>query len=293
MTLLEVIESDEFALAVSRRTGIPAAPTLANIASEVRLALDLLSRRPAGPLLPSHRVLEVGAGSGVLSSILHQQGINVTAVEPLIPGFGVFGAVRDELRERDPAVLAPMDHRSAHELNPAHDGLFDRIFSVNVIEHCKPLDEALSAMASVLAPGGMMIHTCPNYRVPYEPHFRMPLLPMRPEATARLRPGLADDPVWQSLNFVTAGDLRRFARRSGLTIQFAPGVLAEVTDRLKRDAAFAQRQGWAGRLARGLARANVLGLVNRLPATWLTPMVTVFAKPATAGTGASSAGTSG
>jgi len=278
-SLLELIESDEFAVAVSRRTGTPAAPTLANIASEVRLALDLLSRPPAGPLRPDQRVLEVGAGSGVLSSILRSQGIDVTAVEPLIPGFGFFGAIRDELRDQAPQSLAPLDHRSAHELDPAKDGPFDRIFSINVVEHCKPLDEALTAMAGVLVPGGLMIHTCPNYRVPYEPHFRLPLLPFVPRATARLLPRLAGDPVWQSLNFVTAGDMRRIARRTGLTVSFAPGVLADVTNRLKHDPAFAQRQGWAGRLAAMLAKANILGLVNRLPPSWLTPMVTVFEKP--------------
>jgi hypothetical protein len=135
-------------------------------------------------------------------------------------------------------------------------------------------------MASVLAPGGIMLHTCPNYRVPYEPHYGVPLVPFRPQATATLRPRLKDDPLWQSLNFVTAGDLRRFARRHGLAVEFQRGVLADVIARLATDEAFARRQGWAGRAARGLARAKVLGLVNRIPPTWLTPMVAVFARPA-------------
>jgi 2-polyprenyl-3-methyl-5-hydroxy-6-metoxy-1,4-benzoquinol methylase len=279
-TLLELIESDEFAEAVGRRTAEPVASTLANIASEARLGLDLLSRAPVGPLRPGQRVLEVGAGSGVLASILRERGIDVTAVEPLIDGFTVFGAIRDELEQRFPGNLTTLQQRTAQSLDPDRDGLFDRIFSINVIEHCQPLDEALAGMARVLAPGGLMLHTCPNYRVPYEPHYRMPLLPVWPQATAALRPRLKNDPLWQSLNFVTPGDLRRFARRHGLTVRFMPGVFADVLTRLAADEAFARRQGWAGRIARGLARANVAGLVNRVPPAWLTPMVTVFARPA-------------
>src|SRR6185369_16311116 len=102
-----------------------------------------------------------------------------------------------------------LDHRPAAELDPARDGLFDVIFSINVLEHCQPLPETVLALSKVLAPGGMMIHTCPNYRVPYEPHFRLLLVPFAPRLTARLIPRLASDPLWQSLNFVTAGDLRR------------------------------------------------------------------------------------
>jgi SAM-dependent methyltransferase len=278
--LLEMVESDAFAEAVTGRAGEPSAARIANIASEARLGLKLLARPPAGPLRPGQRVLEVGAGCGLLSSILREQGINVTALEPFIAGFTFFNAIRDELAYQAIDHLVPLDQRMAQDLDPAKDGLFDVIFSINVIEHCKPLDEALAGMYRVLAPGGVMIHTCPNYRVPYEPHYQMPLIPIRPQATARFRRGLRDEPLWQSLNFVTARDLRTFARRHGLTVRFMPGVLGDLLARLDTDQAFANRQGWAGRVAHALGRVGVLGAVNRLPPTWLTPMVTVFEKPA-------------
>ena len=78
---------------------------------------------------------------------------------------------------------------------PRKAGQFEFIFSVNVIEHCQPLEPNLEGMAGVLSPGGRMLHTCPNYRVPYEPHLRTPLIPAAPGLTARLRPALSEDPV--------------------------------------------------------------------------------------------------
>ena len=47
---------------------------------------------------------------------------------------------------------------------------------------------ALEALDALLSPGGMMIHHCPNYTVPFEPHFGIPLVPGAPERTAALLP---------------------------------------------------------------------------------------------------------
>ena len=95
--------------------------------------------------------------------------------------------------------------------------------------------------------------------------------------TARLSPGLADDAIWRTLNFITAGDLRRFARRHHLALAFEPGVLADAIARIGRDPAFARRQGGVATLARWLDRA---GVVAALPPTWVTPMVAILGRPA-------------
>jgi SAM-dependent methyltransferase len=205
--------------------------------------------------------------------VLHAAGARVTAIEPLIGGFELFAAVRAELVARVPSAAVDLDRRAALELDPARDGPFDLIFSVNVLEHVHPLVASLDALAAVLAVGGRMLHTCPNYRVPYEPHFAAPLVPLVPSLTPRLRAGLAGNPLWQSLNFITAGDVIRFARRHDLELHFRAGVLADAIERLALDPAFARRQGWAGRIAAGLGRAGAGWLFRALPPTWLTPMV--------------------
>ncbi len=120
------------------------------------------------------------------------------------------------------------------------------------------------------------MHTCPNYRVPYEPHLRKPLVPAVPALTGRLWPRLRLDPVWETLNWVTAGDIREFAQRSGLVLEFRPGQLSSTLDRLGSDPAFARRQQTLARLA---AWPGVKRALRVLPTTWSTPMTFELKKP--------------
>lgn len=244
---------------------------LGDLASEARLALRLLRRLG---LTTASRVLEVGAGAGIIAAFLHRQGATITPIEPLNEGFEELAGVHGELAARVavPEVL-PIP---AAELEPDVHGTFDVVFSVNVVEHMHPLDENLDAMARVLAPGGAMIHTCPNYRVPYEPHVRVPLVPGRPALTARLLPSVRRDPLWPTLNWVTAGDVRRFARRHGLALEFERRQFATAVARLAEDAAFARRQR---RIARALRVPGIVRALSLLPPEWSTPMTFVARRP--------------
>ena len=115
------------------------------------------------------------------------------------------------------------------------------------------------------------VHNCPNYAVPYEPHFGIPLLPFRPASTARVLPrGITSTGLWQSINFVTARDVRRVAARHGATVTFEHGLLADAIDRLN-EPEFVARHRALGRMAR------VLGVLTpalrKLPPGLSTPMI--------------------
>ena len=269
--LAGTVEDTELAAEAAARIGPAAADLLADLASEARLACRLLAT-----LAPTRatRMLEVGAGVGVAAAFLHEQGADLQAIEPAATGFGHFEAVRALLADRVP--MPTIEPLAADELDPAERGRYALIFSVNVLEHMQPLRPNLDAVAAVLAPAGRMIHTCPNYRVPYEPHFRILLVPGRPALTRLVARRAGRDPVWGSLNWITAGDVRRFARRHGLALQFHPGQLAAGLDRLRHDQAFARRQ--RGPLV-AAARAAA-PLLARLPPTWMTPMTFVATSPA-------------
>ncbi len=209
---------------------------LASILGEAHLGLTLLDW--AG-LNADARVLEVGAGAGLLSAFLQARGVALTAIEPVAQGFDATLAART-IVARGTGMAPDISPLEARQLDPARDGPFDVIFSVNVIEHFQPLQENLDGMARVMAPGGVQVHTCPNYRIPYEPHYGVPLLPFFPGRTPpAARHG---DGLWRSLNFITAGDVHRYARAYGLQASFQRGTMGASLRRLRTEKAFAARQ---------------------------------------------------
>ncbi len=246
------------------------AQIVADYTAEVAMGARVLDGIP----LAGRRILEVGAGLGLLSILLKRSGCAITALEPGANGFDanakLGAAVLKWLHAEDLPVLGV----EADQIDPALNGSFDVIFSINVLEHIPDLSGAIAAMTKALAPGGVMVHLCPNYAIPYEPHFGLLLVPGAPRATARLLPHLVGNAVWASLNFVTASQVRGFGRRSGLTTTFRKGMTYEAFMRLDQDDAFGARHpGLVSRLHRAMKAMGVLRLLRHIPATWATPMV--------------------
>jgi 2-polyprenyl-3-methyl-5-hydroxy-6-metoxy-1,4-benzoquinol methylase len=250
-----------------------AAALLGVYANEARVGLALIA-----PLLrPGMRVLEVGCGVGVLARFLIERGVDVTGIEPCGSGFDFITCASDAILKMGPSLEDVRWLRiGAEDLDPRKHGLFDLIYSTNVLEHIPNLDSAFKGMASVLAPGGQMIHACPNYFVPYEPHFGIPLIPFWPRATRALFPRtVAVYPgIWDDLNFVTARRIRRLSKLHNLDVRFDQGVIGQTLRRLDSDGEFLQRQGRIVRLVKWLVtRTGIMNLIDRLPGEFVTPMV--------------------
>jgi 2-polyprenyl-3-methyl-5-hydroxy-6-metoxy-1,4-benzoquinol methylase len=251
------------------------AATLNTYAAECRYGLGMITKR-----LPSGgRILEVGAGSGMLSAYLRLLGHDITALEPSAAEFGFFAeiqaAVSDAL-ETD----VPFLRIRAEELSAARHGTFQFIFSVNVLEHIPDLTGAMRGMASVLAPGGRMWHTCPNYLVPYEPHFGLPLIPLFPRTTSLLLPRrIAGSDVWRSLNFVTYFGLKHLALANDLNPTFQAGTMAEAFRRLDSDSDYGARQsGFVSRIYRVLKTIGGISAIEAFPAAVSTPLMVAMEK---------------
>lgn len=241
---------------------------LATHVGEARVAM-----RFVGPAIePGLRVLEVGSGIGLFAGFLRSIHIDVTELEPVGMGFQFIGAARAALSD----YTRPSSHLDigVEALQPTQHGTYDLIFSINVLEHVADWRIALGACRSVLSKDGHMLHVHPNYAVPYEPHFNVPLVPFRPALTAHLLPKrISDTDVWRSLNWVTAGQVRRWCRSHGLEIDFRPAVLAEMVDRVTTDPLFKQRHSGVVQHAATLVTRLRLGwLLRRLPATLSTPL---------------------
>ncbi|MDH3536513.1 MAG: class I SAM-dependent methyltransferase [Gammaproteobacteria bacterium] len=220
------------------------------------------------------RMLEVGAGIGVLAAYLHLSGFQVQALEPSGTGFDLNHRIGQQIMRSLRLVNFNFLDMAVEDLDRSSTGEVDIIYSVNVVEHLPDLQLAFARMQSVLSPRGLMIHTCPNYHVPYEPHFAVPLIPLAPAATRFLLPRkIIESGLWRSLNFVTASKMRAVARKNRLEIEFENGTMYQSLMRLGRDKMFAIRHGgmviW---IYRFLSGTRLIHLIRYWPALLSTPM---------------------
>jgi len=126
--------------------------------------------------------------------------------------------------------------------------------------------------ADLLMPDGQMMVLCPNYFVPYESHFGIPIL-FGPRATKKIfaqRIALVEQAtnssgLWQSINFISVPAFRRHCRAQNLEVVFERGMLAKMLDRLSTDSEFATRQAGIAGIARVFRALGGVWLGRRLP----------------------------
>src|SRR5215469_95315 len=242
---------------------------LDTVRSEIATGLELIRRQD----LRGKRILEVGAGTGLLTILMARHGYDITALDPSLGGFEAHERVAASIRQWFRSEDVPFLRITAADLDPAKHGRFDLIFSVNVLEHIPDLESAFRGMVSVLTDDGRMVHLCPNYVVPYEPHFALPLVPAMPRATALFKPSLRSNDLWRSLNFVTYRRIRRCAEKSDLKVDFRPRMMLQAFERLDNDPIYRNRQRGLVTVIFGILRSlGVLRAIGIMPYQIATPM---------------------
>lgn len=230
-----------------------------------------------GALKPSGRVLEVGAGSLLLSCQLVREGFEVTALEPVGDGFSHFDQMRQVVlgAARSLSCCPFILDRPAEALDVVNG--FDYAFSVNVMEHVDDVGVVLESVAKSLAIGASYRFTCPNYLFPYEPHFNIPTF-FSKQLTENIlgwkifASQTVPDPsgTWKSLNWINVVQVKRLVRgMTGLRLTLNRSIFSATVERIASDSAFASRRSSAVRgLLLVLVRLRIHHLFRLVPAVF-------------------------
>jgi 2-polyprenyl-3-methyl-5-hydroxy-6-metoxy-1,4-benzoquinol methylase len=219
------------------------------------------------------RVLDVGAGSMLLSCALERAGVQVTALEPVAPGFSHL----DRLRAMVLDVAAGTGSVPRQLRIPAEalavEATFDYAFSINVMEHVDNVALVIARVLAALRPGGVYRFVCPNYLFPYEPHFDIPTLFSKAltERVFRRRISRSErviEPLetWRGLNWISVPSIRRVCSRLHVVATFDRQLLVKYVGRALNDPEFQRRRHPLLRAALTVAdRCHIVHALGWLP----------------------------
>jgi SAM-dependent methyltransferase len=175
-----------------------------------RLKAEKVRRILAGRRrLAEAAVLDLGAGSGLLSGYLQPYCRSIVAADRDISTFDVPGVAVNRIE----GVMLPFE-----------TGNFDVVIYNHVIEHVGDRSVqhcALEEIWRVLAPGGHLYLAVPNRWTLIEPHYRLPFLSWLPQYVADILVRRFRGGRWYDCNPLGRGELMRLMRGAGFEVEDA------------------------------------------------------------------------
>lgn len=222
------------------------------------------------------QILEIGAGSLILSCQLSREGYAVTALEPVGQGFSHFNALQSVVID-----LAKMGGFCPNILEIRAEQLeltamFDFAFSINVMEHVDNISNVLNSVVNSIKPNGCYRFICPNYTFPYEPHFNIPTIYSKKITEKFFKNKIflstkLTDPIgtWQSINWITVNQVRSIVNMHNNQVLFSKSLLLQMIERTVNDPIFsARRPSWLKLAFKFAIQLNLHRLTQFIPANF-------------------------
>jgi len=121
--------------------------------------------------LNGKKILEIGAGCGINHIVwVNKFGVDGWGIEPAEEGFEHSNVIAKNLliaNSLDPSRIID----AAGEDLPFSEGMFDIVYSSNVLEHVTDPRSVMREALRVLKPGGILQIICPNYLSYFDGHY--------------------------------------------------------------------------------------------------------------------------
>ena len=133
------------------------------------------------------------------------------------------------------------------------------------------MDQSFLSMNNPLSQnsGAVMIHVCPNYLFPYEPHVNLPVLSFFPTLTQIVFK--VDNTIWDSHTFVHSLRIKRIVQELNMSVLFRKGVTYKSFERLETDDVFRSR--YSNLYKFFIIFKKILKLLKCIPEYLNSPMV--------------------
>ena len=224
---------------------------------------DGLPRLEAGS-----RVLEIGGGIGYVSRTLANLGMDVTCFEPASRGFSRMTELSALIEEAWLPIAPKLRWRAEpFTASKVADERFDYVFATNVLQHVPDPAGLVLDATRVLTRQGTGRFICPNYTLPFDPHFNIPTFWNKALAYRIFRRRIIDYPLqeapcdfWDDLSFPRARPLQKVVSQGGGSTELSRAASLKYLERLS-EPRFLERKGPAFRILAGrLRRPLHLGL---------------------------------
>lgn len=242
---LEVLQSEIL------KTQPELAELLETYAAEAIFARNVLDKNLKSLPIQAH-ILEVGAGSLILSCQLAREGYSVTALEPVGQGFSHFNELQKVVLDLAKKGGFCPNILQIHAEHLDKQESFDFAFSINVMEHVDNVSEVIKRVVDSLKLTATYRFICPNYTFPYEPHFNIPTIYSKKITETIFKNKIyanssMTDPVgtWRSINWISVSLVRDIALKNNNKVVFSKNLLVDMIERVVNDPIFnARRPSW-------------------------------------------------